>query len=120
MGAGDGVCLVVLVDFEGTEVIVGHVVAGPPDLDLVDALARLQLAAHRRGCRIRLRHPCAAVSGLLDLVGLAPLFGAPPRRLPVEPRREAESGEELGIEEVVPPRDPVTRHFDHLEGERFE
>jgi ABC-type transporter Mla MlaB component len=37
-----------------------------PDAVAVDALARLQLAARRHGCRVRLRH---ASSELLELVG---------------------------------------------------
>ena len=36
-----------------------------PDAVTVDALARLQLAAQRQGCQVRLRH---ASSDLLDLV----------------------------------------------------
>ena len=41
-------------------------VAGvPPDAVTVDALGRLQLAARRTGCQVRLRH---ASAGLLELV----------------------------------------------------
>jgi ABC-type transporter Mla MlaB component len=36
-----------------------------PDAVTVDALARLQLAAHRNGCRVRL---CGASDALLELV----------------------------------------------------
>ncbi|MGH9127338.1 MAG: hypothetical protein ACRDZ8_21850 [Acidimicrobiales bacterium] len=45
--------------------------AGPPDLAVVDYLARLQLAAARRGCRIRVRQAPAGLADLLRLVGLA-------------------------------------------------
>ena len=38
-----------------------------PDAVTVDALARLQLAAQRHGCKVRLRH---ASSDLLELVAL--------------------------------------------------
>lgn len=38
-----------------------------PDAVIVDALARLQLAARRRGCEVRLRN---ATPSLLELVGL--------------------------------------------------
>lgn len=41
-----------------------------PDGVAVDALARLQLAARRRGCRVALRH---APTQLLDLLALAGL-----------------------------------------------
>lgn len=40
------------------------------DLSVVDRLARTQLAAHRLGCRIQLRHVCPQLRGLLDLTGL--------------------------------------------------
>jgi len=36
----------------------------------VDALARLQLAAHRRGCRIRLVHASAELLALVRFMGL--------------------------------------------------
>ena len=107
VGADDGVCAVVLVDTEGLEMVVGRLAGRRPDLDLVDTLARLQLAARRRGCLIRLRDPCPELCDLLELVGLAGLFGAGPG-LPLEAGREAEGREELGVQEVVPPGDPVT------------
>ncbi len=46
----------------------------PADLDAVDALARLQLAAARRGIRLRLRHPSSDLRDLLHLVGLEAVF----------------------------------------------
>ncbi|HEX6578096.1 MAG TPA: STAS domain-containing protein [Jiangellaceae bacterium] len=41
-----------------------------PDGVAVDALARLQLAARRRGCRVALRHAPAELLDLLELAGL--------------------------------------------------
>jgi ABC-type transporter Mla MlaB component len=41
------------------------------DLAVVDCLARLQLAARRSGCELRLLHADPELRGLLDLVGLA-------------------------------------------------
>ena len=67
-----------------------------PDVSLVDELARLQLAARRLGCSIRLRHASVELSELLDLVGLG-----------VEVGGQAEGGEQPGVEEVVVPDDPV-------------
>ena len=70
-----------------------------PDLGLVDALARLQLMARRRGCSIQLR-PCDELRELLLLVGLAEVLG-------VEPQRKVEQGIQVGVEEVVQPGDPT-------------
>jgi hypothetical protein len=81
----------------------------PPDLSVVDYLARLQLVARRCGCSIRLRQPSAPLSELLALAGLGRVV------LPdglavggrVEVGREPEGGEQLGVEEAVEPADPV-------------
>ena len=40
------------------------------DAVALDALARLQLAARRHGCQVRLRHPSDELRGLLALAGL--------------------------------------------------
>jgi hypothetical protein len=48
---------------------------GRHDLALVDALARLQLVAHRLGCSVRVRDPGDELRGLLDLVGLTDVMG---------------------------------------------
>ena len=65
-----------------------------PDLALVDALARLQLAARRLGWSIRVRDAGGQLAALLDLVGLAEV-------LPLEARGEPEGREQLRVEEVV-------------------
>ena len=41
-----------------------------PDAVTVDALARLQLAAQRRGCKIRLRGASSELLELVELMGL--------------------------------------------------
>ena len=41
------------------------------DAVTVDALARLQLAAHRHGCRVRLRNASAELLELVDFMGLS-------------------------------------------------
>jgi hypothetical protein len=79
---------------------------GRPDLAVVDELVRLQLAARRLGCSIRLRDACMELSELFDLCGLAEIVpGVFCLRL--EAGGEAEGGEEVGVEEVVVPDDPV-------------
>jgi hypothetical protein len=81
------------------DVIVARLDARAPGLSLVDALARLQLDVRRRGGAMRLRDAPEELGGLLDLLGLAGVIR-------VEPRRQAERGEQVGGEEVVQPRDP--------------
>jgi ABC-type transporter Mla MlaB component len=41
-----------------------------PDAVTVDALARLQLAAHRHGCLVRLRHASRELLALVGFMGL--------------------------------------------------
>jgi ABC-type transporter Mla MlaB component len=41
------------------------------DAVVVDALARLQLAAHRHGCQVKLRAPTPALRDLVAFMGLA-------------------------------------------------
>ena len=74
-----------------------------PGLAVVEELARWQLAARRQGCSIRLRDPCVELLELLDLLGLGEAAG-----LCVQPVRQAKGGEQVGVEEVVVPDDPVT------------
>ena len=89
----------VFVDDDGNEKVVGRLDTCPPDLSLVDALARLQLVARHRGRRVCVRHASAELWDLVELCGLGDA-------LCVEPRREPEVGEVLGPDEVVHPRDP--------------
>ena len=77
--------MLLIVDAD-TEELVARVDARRPDLALVDALARLQLDARRRGGRLRLRNVTDELRSLLELVGLADV-------LAVESRREPELGE---------------------------
>jgi hypothetical protein len=72
-----------------------------PDLELVDRLARLQLAARRLACDVRVRCRCPRLAELVDLVGL---------ELVVEVLGQPEVREQLLVEhgeEVVEPDDPV-------------
>jgi ABC-type transporter Mla MlaB component len=73
--AGDGARAVVLVLDGDVEVVLWRMDGMPdPDLSVVDALARLQLAARHVGGSIRLRNPCERLRDLLDLVGLSEVF----------------------------------------------
>jgi len=54
----------------GGVVALCDVVGVPPDAVTVEALARLQLAARRRGCEVRLRNAEPALLELVELMGL--------------------------------------------------
>ena len=59
-----------LFDDRVDEVICDVGAISEPDGVTLDALARLQLAARRRGCRVVLRHACIDLLALLDAAGL--------------------------------------------------
>ena len=90
--------IVLIIDAETDEVL-GHVDARKPDLAVIEALARVQLSARRRGSQIRLTNVSEGLRGLLDLVGLAEV-------LCVEAQRQPELGEQLRVDEVMQPGDP--------------
>jgi hypothetical protein len=78
-----------------------------PDLGTVDELARLQLAAVRRGSRVRLINVTADLQGLLVLLGLDEVLGCGPG-LGIEARRQAEHREKSrGVQEEGDPADPI-------------
>lgn len=79
--------------------------SGHVDLTVVDELARLLLAARRMGYSIRLREAGAGLLELLDLVGLRDLVNEGGLR---QMDGQVEGREELGVDEVVMPDDPVT------------
>lgn len=77
------------------------------DAAVVDALARLRLTARRLGREMRLRHPSEELLELIALAGLCDLLPLV-TGLPVEPRGEAEEGEQpLGVEEEGEAADPA-------------
>jgi ABC-type transporter Mla MlaB component len=72
-----------------------------PDLEVVEALARVELTARRLGASIRLR------GASVELLELLALCGLPIEVL--EPEGQAEEREEAGgVEEEGDPGDPVT------------
>ena len=83
-----------------------------PDVAALDALARLELIARRRGARLALHRASAE---LLELVALAGLSRAMPAcdatlhgcGLVDELGREPEGGEQRGVEEVRDATDPA-------------
>ena len=59
-----------LLERSGADVAVCDVRGVDPDAVTVDALARLQLAARRHGCQVRLRHTSNELRELLAFMGL--------------------------------------------------
>jgi ABC-type transporter Mla MlaB component len=97
-----------LLECTDAEVVVCDVTAlGDPDAVTIDALARLQLAARRCGRRVRVRHACAELKGLLDLMGLADVVPCVDG-LPLEARGKAEQREQPPrVQEEGDPGDPA-------------
>jgi ABC-type transporter Mla MlaB component len=85
---------------EPTTIVVALEGVARPDLAVVDALARLQLAVRRAGGVIRLRAASRPLCELVELAGLADV-------LALEADGKPEHGEQLGVQEVVEPGDPV-------------
>jgi len=59
-----------LLNQSGVDVASCDVTGVDPDAVTVDALARLQLAAHRLGCQVRLRHASDELLELVHFMGL--------------------------------------------------
>ena len=94
--------MVLLID--GVEVATWPLAGGGrADLVTVDELARIVLAARRAGCSLRLRDPGGRLWELLELAGLSGVVAGCALQAVGEP----EGREEVGVEEVVVPDDPV-------------
>jgi hypothetical protein len=105
--AGNGASTMVVI-LDGEVEVAAWRVRGsvPPDLSVIDALARLHVVARRLGWTIALRCPSPQLRALLDLAGLVDVVPELPGSV-LEPHRQAEGGKELGVEEVVPRGDPA-------------
>lgn len=73
----DRVCA--LLTESGARVVLCEVPGVVPDAVTVDALARLQLAARRNGCQVRLRHASAELVELVEFMGLHDVLPDEPR-----------------------------------------
>jgi ABC-type transporter Mla MlaB component len=74
-----------LLERSGAAVVVCDLGGAAADAVTVDALARLQLAASRYGCRVCLRHASAELVDLIGFMGLEDVLPDGPLR--VEPQR---------------------------------
>jgi hypothetical protein len=80
---------------------------GRPDLEAIDAIARLALAARRLGCGVRLENASRDLRDLVAFAGLAEILPCP-GDLVVEPGGQPEEREVSGgVEEEGDPADPV-------------
>ena len=90
----DRVCAVLA---ESTAVVVDCDVAGVrPDAVTVDAVARLQVAALRRGCAVRLQNASEPLLELVELMGLTHVLSERTAGLLGELEREPEAREQRG------------------------
>jgi len=96
---GDIPATIAVVRDDGSQMVVGRIDARSPDLVLVDALARLQLAARRRGWTLQIRDAPDELRAFHEFLGLSGVVA-------VETRRQAELREQPRVEEVVKPADP--------------
>jgi ABC-type transporter Mla MlaB component len=67
-----------LLERSGARVAVCDVAGVAADAVAVDALARLQLAARRHGCQVRLERASDELLALVAFMGLADVLAAPP------------------------------------------
>ena len=72
-GLGESVCAVLA---RSGDVVVCDVAEVDQDAVTVDALARLQLAARRRDCRVELRNASGELLELVELMGLTHVLAA--------------------------------------------
>ena len=93
------------------EVALCDVSGAVPDCATIDALARLQLAARRHGCRVRLHRPSSELLELLDFVGLSDVV-----RLGLEPGGQPEERKHpLSVEEERELDDLSVCDLEHLQ-----
>jgi len=84
-----------------------------PDVAAVEALARLQVAARRSGCRIALCRVPPELGALLDLMGLSGVFAVAGSA--GEAGREPEEREQpFGIQEEADPGDRAVPDLEDL------
>ena len=109
----DRVCAVLA---ESTAVVVDCDVAGVhPDAVTVDAVARLQVAALRRGCAVRLQNASEPLLELVELMGLTHVLSERTRGLLGELERQPEAWEQRGgIEEEGELDDASVLDLEHL------
>jgi ABC-type transporter Mla MlaB component len=70
-----------LLDRAAGQTVIADVAGVEPDAVALDALARLQLAARRRGCRVVLRGASPELRALVRFAGLSEVLPAATARL---------------------------------------
>ena len=112
-GLCDRVCAVLATS---TAIVADCDVAGvDPDAVTVDALARLQVAAMRRGCAVRLQNASEPLLELVELMGLTHVLSERTGWLLGELERKPEAWEERGgVEEERQLDDASVLDLEHL------
>lgn len=98
-GASKRPATVMVVTDDGTERVLGRLDTCRADVSSLETLARLALAARRRGWSLRIDDAPPALRDLAALCGLDRVLG-------LEAPRQPELGEQLGEEVVVQRGDP--------------
>jgi ABC-type transporter Mla MlaB component len=112
-----GLCRRVCALLEKSRADVALCNVGGVDVDAVtvDALARLQLAAQRHGCRVRLRTASDELLELVAFMGLSDVLPDEEPLLRLEPSGQSEAREErVGVEEERELDDPPIRDLEDL------
>jgi ABC-type transporter Mla MlaB component len=100
---------------ESGAVVACDVASVLPDAATIDALARLQLAARKRGCCVRLLNASAELLDLVDFMGLTHVLSERSSALLGELERKPEARElRLDVEEERELDDPAVLDLEHL------
>ncbi len=94
-------CLALLIDASGAETVVCDVGAVVADLVAVEALARMQLTARRRGRALRLRAASPALDDLIAFCGLSDVLPCERPDLLGPGGKPEEPEQACGVEERV-------------------
>lgn len=97
-----GARITVVADDGTRRVVVARLHSLRPDIDLIDRMARLQLAAARLGIGLGYAEPCPTLRRVIEMSGLDEVLLVDDEERSAEPGREPERLEVLGADEVGP------------------
>ena len=97
------------------ELVVDVAAVQVADLAVIDVVARITRLGRRAGVAVRIRGASPDLRALLELTGLRQVLLA----ALLEDERQAEAGEESGVEEVVDVGHPPVAQFEDLDAPRL-